>query len=269
VENLRPSPDHERIAAMLTTGELRLILLGAIARRHPAWSEIRALAAALADATGATLGFLPEGGNAVGAAWAGTTPHRGVGGRAAEARGLAASEMLGANLKGYVLVGAIESEDFAMPGSAASALGGAECVIALTPYAGAEQLGRSSFILPVAAFAETSGTWINVEGRWQSVAGAARPPGEARPGWKVLRVLANLLGIPGFDYLSSEDVREELRGALHRSSGAAAVQSAFSAGHLNGVDKVRETPIYRVDAVVRRSRPLQETRAGRAGSGTE
>jgi NADH-quinone oxidoreductase subunit G len=177
--------------------------------------------------------------------------------------------MLGANLKAYVLVGAIEAEDFAVPSRAEAALAAADCVISLTPYAGAEQRGHSTHILPIAAFAETSGTWINVEERWQSVAGAARPPGEARPGWKVLRVLANLLGVDGFGYLSSEDVRNELRGELDRTRATPVAAGAFVAGHLNGVDKVRETPIYRVDAVVRRSRPLQETHAGRAGSGIE
>jgi NADH-quinone oxidoreductase subunit G len=268
-EHLTPGPEHERIAAMLATGELRMVLLGALARRHPAWSEIRALAAALAEATGARLGYLPEGGNAVGAALAGATPHRGIGGHPVAPRGLPAAEMLGADLKAYVLVGAIESEDFAMPGRAKLALGAADCVIALTPYASTEQLADSRFILPIAAFAETSGTWVNVEGRWQSVAGAARPPGEARPGWKVLRVLANLLGVTGFDYLSSEDVRNELKGALDGMYAAPPAAGAFVAGHLNGVDKVLGTPIYRVDAVVRRSRPLQETRAGRAGSGIE
>ncbi len=128
---------------------------------------------------------------------------------------------------------------------------------------------HSTCILPVAAFAETSGTWVNVEGRWQSVAGAARPAGEARPGWKVLRVLGNLLGLPGFDYLSSEDVRDELRREIEGSTVAPRSADAFTAGHLNGVDKVHETPIYRVDAVVRRSRPLQETRAGQAAGAGE
>jgi len=269
VEDLTPGPEHERIATMLSTGALRLVLLGALARRHPAWSELHALATALAEATGARLGFLPEGGNAVGAALAGATPHRDTGGRAAQARGLPATEMLGAGLRAYVLVGAIEPEDFALPARAREALAAADCVVALTPYAGPEQRELSTHILPVAAFAETSGTWVNVEGRWQSVAGAARPPGEARPAWKVLRVLANLLGVGGFDYLSSDDVRNELRGVLDESPAPSSAPSSFTAGHLNGVDKVRETPIYRVDAVVRRSRPLQETRAGRAWSGGE
>ena len=223
----------------------------------------------MATATGARLGFLPEGGNAVGAALAGTTPHRDAGGRGVVPRGMSVAEMLGANLRAYVLVGAIEAEDFAVPSRAEAAFRAADCVLALTPYAGAEQRGHSTHMLPIAAFAETSGTWVNVEGRWQSVAGAARPPGEARPGWKVLRVLANLLGVTGFDYLSSEDVRNELKGALDGMYAAPPAAGAFVAGHLNGVDKVRGTPIYRVDAVVRRSRPLQETRAGRAGSGIE
>jgi NADH-quinone oxidoreductase subunit G len=264
IENLTPTPGHERIAALLTSGEMRVILLGSLAQRHPAWSEIRALATALAEATGARLGYLPEGGNAVGGALAGSLPHRAAAGGAVARAGLAAAEMLAANLKAWVLVGGIEAEDFAVPSRAASAFGSAPCVIALSPYAGAEQLATSTVLLPVAAFAETSGTWVNVEGRWQSVPGAARPPGEARPAWKVLRVLGNLLGLAGFEYASSEDVREELRREVDSQRAAGRSQRTFKAGHLNGVDKVYPTPIYRVDAVVRRSRPLQETRAGRA-----
>jgi NADH-quinone oxidoreductase subunit G len=134
--------------------------------------------------------------------------------------------------------------------------------VALTPYAGPEQLANSTVILPVAAYAETSGTWVNVEGRWQSVPGAARPPGEARPAWKVLRVLGNLLGLKGFEYTSSEEVRDELRAA---SGGTGAdMASSFMPGRLASVDSIRDIGIYRVDAVVRRSRPLQETRDGRA-----
>jgi NADH-quinone oxidoreductase subunit G len=269
VEGVSPGPEHERIAAMLGSGELRMVLLGAIAQRHPAWSELHALATALAGATGARLGYLPEGGNAVGAALAGATPHRGAAARELATPGLPAADMLAANLKAYVLIGGIESEDFAMPARAEAALKGAECVVALTPYAGAEQLSLSTILLPIAAFAETSGTWVNVEGRWQSAAGAARPPGEARPGWKVLRVLGNLLGLRDFEYLSSEQVRDELRREIDGFRAPDQAATDFAAGHLNGVDKVAGTGIYRVDAVVRRSRPLQETRAGRAARGAD
>jgi len=265
LEGIVPGPDHERIAGMLTQGELRLILIGALAERHAAFAEIRTLAAALAEATGARLGYLPDGGNAVGAALAGATPHRGVGGRPVANPGLPAAGMLDARLRGYLLVGGVEGADLAASSAGETALREAQCVIALTPYAGVEQRANCSVILPVAAFAETSGTWVNVEGRWQSVPGAARPPGEARPAWKVLRVLGNLLGLQGFEYLSSEEVRDELRRELDEypaGSGA----GGFVTGRLAALDVTREVGIYAVDAVVRRSRPLQETLAGRAGA---
>ncbi|MCM2312930.1 MAG: NADH-quinone oxidoreductase subunit NuoG, partial [Steroidobacteraceae bacterium] len=199
LEGIAPTAAHERIAAILSQGELRMVLLGGLAERHAASAELRALAAALAEVTGARLGFLPDGANAVGASLAGATPHRGVGGRAVARPGLAAAEMINARLRGYVLVGGIETADLGAGTAAAAALQGAECVVALTPFASDEQKAVATVILPVAAFAETSGTWVNVEGCWQSVPGAARPPGEARPAWKVLRVLGNLLGLAGFE----------------------------------------------------------------------
>ncbi len=264
LQGVVPSAEHERIAGLLAQGESRLILLGALAERHVAYSEIRALAAALAEATGATLGYLPEGGNAVGASLAGTLPHRGIGGRPVARPGLGAADMVAARLKAYVLVGGVERADLG-PGNVDAALQGAQCVVALTPYTSDEQLANSTVILPIAAFAETSGTWINVEGRWQSVAGAARPPGEARPAWKVLRVLGNLLGFAGFEYLSSDEIRDELKRELEEVP-ALAVSSAFVPGRLVSLDATREIGLYAVDAVVRRSAPLQQTREGRAGS---
>jgi NADH-quinone oxidoreductase subunit G len=266
LEGIQPGADHQKVASMLAAGDLRLILLGALAERHAAYAEIRALAAALAEVTGARLGYLPEGANAVGASLAGATPHRGVGGRAVAKPGLAAQEMINARLRGYVLVGGVETADLLPSSAIRPALQGAECVVALTPYAGAEQLEHASVILPVAAFAETSGTWVNVEGRWQSVPGAARPPGEARPAWKVLRVLGNLLGLAGFEYLSSEDVRDELRRELDGFAAETSVAGDFRPGRLAALDVTREVGIYAVDAVVRRSQPLQETRDGRAGA---
>jgi len=267
LEGVIPGPDHERAAKLLSEGGLRLVLLGAIAGRHVAFSELRALAAALAEATGARLGFLPEGGNGVGAALAGVTPHRGVGGRAVARPGLPAMEMLGARLRGYVLVGGIETADLAPSHSNEAALQAAECVVALTPYVGEQHLASSTVILPVAAFAETSGTWVNVEGRWQSVPGAARPLGQARPAWKVLRVLGNLLGLSGFEYVSSEDIRDELRRELGEYASGAAHGTSFAPGRLAAVDSSRDVGIYEVDPVVRRSRPLQETRDGQASRG--
>jgi len=267
LEGIAPTPEHERVAAMLDQGELRLILLGAIATRHAAWSELCVLAAALAEATGARVGFLPEGGNAVGAALAGVTPHRGVGGREVAKPGLPAVEMLNARLRAYLLVGGIEAADLVPSRNNEEALQAAECVVALTPYASEWHLANSTVILPVAAFAETSGTWVNVEDRWQSVPGAARPPGQARPAWKVLRVLGNLLGFGGFEYASSEEIRDELRAELGEYVLAAPGEGTYAPGRLASIDATREVGIYEVDPVVRRSRPLQETRDGRAARG--
>ena len=224
-----PGAEHERVARMLTEGELRVILLGALAERHVAYSEIRALAAALAEVTGARLGFLPEGANAVGASLAGVMPHRGAGGRAVAKPGLAAAEMIDARLRAYVLVGGIETEDL----PAVVRRRGRAAGRGLRRGADAVRRGRAAGPRdrdPAGrAFAETSGTWVNVEGRWQSVPGAARPAGEARPAWKVLRVLGNLLGLHGFDYLSSEEVRDELR-RRSASTRRAAVAGGLRAG---------------------------------------
>ncbi len=266
LDGIAPGPEHEELARLLGDGELRLVLLGGIAQRHVAWSELHALAQELATVTGARIGFIPEGGNGVGAALAGATPHRGAGGRPVARAGLSAAAMLDAGLKAYLLVGGIEGEDLALTPGVHGALRKADCVVALTPYVTDEQLANATVILPVGTFAETSGTWVNVEGRWQSVAGAARPPGEARPAWKVLRVLGNLLDLAGFDYASSEDVREELRREIEATTPAAA-ESNFAPGRLNAVDSYRPIGMYRVDPVVRRSRPLQETPEARAEAG--
>jgi NADH-quinone oxidoreductase subunit G len=176
--------------------------------------------------------------------------------------------MLTAKLKTYLLVGAIEPEHDIAAANALVALQSAECVVALSPYASAKAYAQ--VILPIGSFAETSGTYINVEGRWQSVPGAAKPVGESRPAWKVLRVLGNLLNLPGFEYVSSEQVRDELKKQLasisadarpltslgERATPLAAIRSP-SGVEGNTID--RDVPMYSVDAVVRRSTPLQLT----------
>lgn len=264
LEGIRPTQAHESVAALLAEGELRLILIGALAQRNEAYSELRALASVLAKITGARLGFLPEGGNAVGAALAGATPHRGSGGRPVVSPGLAAADMLAAKLRAYLLIGGIEREDLA---GSVSLPGKDSFVVALTPYVGEQQLEHATVILPVAAFPETSGTWVNVEGRWQSVPGAAAPPGEARPAWKVLRVLGNLLGLSAFDYVGSEEIRDELRREIGEFSSPEPHDSDFEPDRLDAADSISDFDIYQVDPVVRRSQPLQQTRIGRVEAG--
>jgi len=256
------SEAHRAIAQQLSEGGRQLILLGAQAQRDPAFVDLRVVASVLAQLTGATLGYLPEGGNAVGAHLAGVLPHRGVGGMHAPMNGFNAAEMLAAKLKAYVLLGAIEPQlDIAAPG-ALEALKASECVIALSPYATAKEFAH--VVLPIGTFAETSGTYVNLAGDWQSVPGAAQPVGEARPAWKVLRVLGNLLRLPGFEYLSSEQVLDEVRVAVAITRATASTTStrAVSAQPTQpgaASEVPGDVPIYAVDALVRRAPALQST----------
>jgi NADH-quinone oxidoreductase subunit G len=252
------SAGHRDIVDGLLGEGRRAVLLGALAVRHPAWADLRDVAAALAALTGATLSLLPEGANAAGAALAGALPHRGPAGEPVAA-GLDTVAMLSRTLPAYLLFGGVEPEaDTLLPGALAT-LRGARFVVAVTPYASEATRAYAHVLLPVGTFAETSGTYVNVEGRWQSFAGCVRPVGEARPGWKVLRVLGNLLGVEGFDYDSAEQVREELRARRPAQPAPAAVREA--GGGASG--PVAEVAPYAVDAIVRRAPALQQTRDAR------
>jgi NADH-quinone oxidoreductase subunit G len=253
-----PSAAHRDIVAALAGEGRRAILLGALAMRHPGWADLRDAAAVLAQLTGATLSLLPEGANAAGAALAGALPHRGPCGESV-APGLDLGAMLARPLPAYLLFGGVEPEADTLVPAALEALGGARLVVAMTPYASATLKSYAHVLLPIGTFAETSGTYVNVEGRWQSFAGCIRPLGEARPGWKVLRVLGTLLGLDGFDYDSSEQVREELRG---RAGAAPAPAPAREVGS-GPRGPVVDLPLYSVDAIVRRAPALQQTRDGR------
>src|SRR5882762_1513703 len=253
---------HRAAAAALVAGEKRAVWLGALAVRHPAYADLRALASAIAEVTGASFGVLAEGGNAAGAFLAGAVPHREAGGKAAGKTGLSALEMFQRTLKAYVLFGGVEPWIDSVDAESSRMLGKAEFVVAITPFANDQLREIAHVLLPIGTFAETSGTYVNLEGTWQSHNGAAQPVGEARPGWKVLRVLGNLLNLNGFEYQSSEDVREELRKLCTDSAALAYKGSHRVAQGTAGAD-VLDLSMYHVDALVRRAPSLQKTREGR------
>ncbi|HEY7888822.1 MAG TPA: NADH-quinone oxidoreductase subunit NuoG [Steroidobacteraceae bacterium] len=259
---------HRAAAAALASGEKRAVWLGALAVRHPRFADLRALAAALAQVTGAALGVLAEGANAAGAYLAGAVPHREAGGKPVSSAGLTAADMLARPLSAYLLIGGVEPWIDSPGTDAARALGQAELVVAVTPFASETLRKVAHVLLPAGTFAETSGTYVNLEGLWQSQAGAAAPVGESRPGWKILRVLGNLFGLSGFEYQSSEDVRGELTTLV----GAPTAYSAprYSGEHAiaqqpgaQSVQNVVDVPMYQVDALVRRAPSLQKTSEGR------
>jgi TonB family protein len=145
--------------------------------------------------------------------------------------------------------------------AALDAINGSELVISLTPYANASTRAYSRVILPMASFAETSGSYVNAEGRCQSFQGAGKPLGESRPGWKVLRVLGNAFQLPGFDYMDSRQVLDEvLAECAHvEPHNLQKNPDKFSSFEAQGLLRVADVPIYAVDAVVRRARALQQT----------
>ncbi len=257
---------HRGVASALLTGERRAVWLGALASRHPAYADLRALAAALAQIAGATFGSIAEGGNAAGGYLAGAVPHREAGGRPLARPGLNAREMLREPLRAYLLCGGVEPSIDTLDADSLRTLARAELVVALTPFMSRELAELAHVLLPIGTFAETSGTYVNCEGLWQSQTGAAAPVGAARPGWKVLRVLGNLLDLERFDYQSSEDVLAEARRACEGVT-PGTYQGTHTArpdrGAASGRVTVTDLPMYQTDALLRRAPSLQRTREGR------
>ncbi len=256
---------HRAIAMALRAGQRSVVLLGSQAAQHPAAATLRALAGYIAETTEANIGFLSAGANGAGGWLAGAVPHRGPAGTQAAESGLSASEMVQAQLKAYVLLGVEPELDCADSGAALSAMQAAEFVVALTPYVSATLREVAQVLLPIGTYAETAGTFINAEDRWQSFSGAVNPPGEARPGWKVLRVLGNLFGVAGFDYFSAVEVRDELA----RAASEVSVNNVVAwppverlSNEPGGVVRLADVPIYAVDGIVRRATSLQQSADG-------
>ena len=259
------------IAASLKDAKDALILLGCIAASHGAYSAVRALAATIAEATGAKLGFITSGPNAAGANLAGVLPHREIGGKARVNSGLDVSSMLDHELDAVVLVNVEPDADVRATTDAIAKLGKQKFVVALTPFISDALLDVADLLLPIGSFAETSGTYINVAGTWQSFSGVAKPVGESRPCWKVLRVLGNLTGADGFDYVTSEDVLSEFKERLGDvDCGSYEPTGQFSKA--NGKDLPADeidTPLYSVDGIVRRAHALQQTRSAKRAAGND
>jgi NADH-quinone oxidoreductase subunit G len=246
------------------------ILLGQIAQRHPRFAEIRALAASLAQATGASLGYVTEGANTAGLSLAGALPHREAGGASVAGPGASASEIIANPPRGLVLFGAEPEADFADRDAALRAAANAEFVVALSPFLGDGLNQHASVVLPMGTYAETSGTYVNAAGDWQSFNGVAQPVGDCRPGWKILRVLGNLLELPGCGYDSSTDIVAELRSKLDDDrTGELPTRQPSSSTVAPIPVAALDVPMYQVDALVRRSASLQQTQDARGDAPDE
>jgi NADH-quinone oxidoreductase subunit G len=259
--DVQPDATQRAMAELLRRGERSAVLLGNQAEAHPASATLRALGAMIAELSESRSGFVTAGANAAGAWMAGALPHRGPGGRPVERQGHNARAMLEAKLKAYILLGVEPELDCADSAAALAALRQAECVVVMTSFVSDAMKDHADVLLPVSAFSETSGTYVNAEGRWQSFPGAVAPLGEARPAWKVLRVLGNLFGAAGFDYLSSGEVRDEAaRAAAHlKPDNRADWPQPKSLSAASALVRLADVPLYAADGIVRRAEPLQHT----------
>ncbi|VWC28555.1 NADH dehydrogenase subunit G [Burkholderia lata] len=254
------SPAAQAVAQSLANGERRAVLLGNVAVRHPEFAKLHAVAKWIADNTGATFGFLTEATNTVGAHVVGALPGEG---------GLNAREAFAQPRKGYVLLNVEPEFDTADPAQALAALNQAEMVVVMSPFK--HGLDYADVLLPVAPFTETAGTYVNAEGTVQSFNGVVRPLGDTRPGWKVLRVLGSLLGLPNFEYETSEEVRlaalgdAGVAGRLSNQTSVAPVRVAANAAN-GGFERLADVPIYHADALVRRAGALHLTTAAKAAN---
>ena len=241
------------IARSLVEGKNIAVLLGNFAQQHPQAAQLQLLAQKIAAVAGGKFGFLGEAANSVGGYLAHAVPG---------AKGLNAAAMLAAPRKAYVLLNTEPELDCANPQQAMAAMAAADLVVALSAYKH-HAMEYADVLLPVAPFSETSGTFINTEGRVQSFKGTVKPQGEARPAWKVLRVLGNLLNISGFAYDNSEAVRDEVLGntAIYAklNNNLPDVGSEIVTKGASGLQRIAEVPIYSADAVVRRAVSLQKT----------
>ena len=257
---IEPGDTHADIAKSLKTGTVSSVLLGPVAMAHPEFAGVRALATLISQLSDSRMGYLPEGGNGAGAWFAGALPHREANGQAVKASGRNLGEMLRGGVKGFLLLGVEPELDCLEAKQAATAMGNAEFVVAMSAYLNPAMKDYANVLLPIAPFTETSGTFVNAEGRWQSFEGVVTPKGDARPAWKVLRVLGNLFNLSGFEYVESRQIRDEVKQLSENVK--ADNQIAWRcpetlSGTVEGIVSIVDRRDYACDGIVRRAPSLQ------------
>ena len=251
---------HTSIAQNLIDAENSCILLGVYVQEHPQAEVINWLAEQVSDITNSKWGYMTQGCNAAGNKLAGAIPNQiEVNGKATDGKN--AKQMIQEGLKGYLIHNCEPDVESLWADKALKSFQKAECVVALTSYADGRVSEYANVMLPIAGCYETSGTYINIEGRWQSFSAAVSAPGDSRPAWKVLRVLGNILELKGFDYEDSTQIHDELKEKLEQV-GEIKVDRKTPAELVvaNELESKRESlGLYRADPMVRRAQALQQT----------
>jgi NADH-quinone oxidoreductase subunit G len=255
--NLAVSAQAQKIADSLLSGSSSAVFIGSAALAHPHASDLHVLAQFIAQQTGATLGFLPVGGNAVGASLV-------------NANGAGIDSVLSGDRRAVILMNIEPDSDLPNPMQARAALAKANTVIALSAFKSTDLLEVADVILPITPFTETVSTFVNAEGRAQTVQPAVKPLGDSRPAWKVLRVLGGLLNLDGFLYNLPEEVLGDALGdnyctRLNNQSTANSVINGNLAP-LDGLERLADVNIYAGDPIVRRAPALHLTRDSKRGN---
>ncbi len=268
IDAVETSNQAQQIFDSLKNSKQASLLLGALVDAHPQASAIRALSNFIAQACGINFGIIAQSGNSAGAWLAGVVPHRLPAGKENTKPGMDVAQMISQKRLVYVLFNLEPEFDFSNMPAVTEAMEEADFVVIFTPYFTDDMREYADVILPIATFAETDGTYVNTEGRWQSISKAVPAPGDARPGWRVLRVLANKLGYEDMLYQNSQEVRDELKALCVDITSFSSDLVNTNSVNINGVGskedenklyRVSSTPIYAVDNVVRRADSLQAT----------
>ena len=252
---------HRRYAATLAGASRSVIVVANEIGRHSARGQLLALVNTLATLTDSRLGCLTEGANSAGAWLAGAVPHRGPGGARVAQPGATALGQWATPLSAYLVLGFEPDADLAQPALAGAALAQAQCVVALSAYVTPTLESLASVLLPIALHAENEGSFVNANGAWQTFNSVAKPPGDARPAWKILRVLGEQLGLDGFDAVTCADVSQELAeiaADLPVGAPCERLLTAPLAPHTAALEILISVPMYSVDPLVRRAAALQQ-----------
>ncbi len=259
------------IAAQMLDAKESILLLGQLAQSSPQASSFRALASLINQHSNIKFGFVPDAANTNGAWLAGVLPHRSTGG-VSTTTGQHAAQAITQQRGTYLFWGVEPEYDYSNPEAAQRAVSGAATVIAANAFVTNKMKEYADILLPISTSYETSGTFVNAEGSWQSFRAASRMPGDARPGWKVLRVLANLAEQEGFEYTASTEVRNECQQVIEAAnnsdfSNKIGLLSKYSTVEraADGLQRVATVNSYQTDGLVRRAAALQQTDIAKQG----
>ena len=263
INGVEMSESSKQIAQLLHQHQNTTVLIGNVMQQHFDYASLRAMAYWLAKLTDSKFGYVALASNAAGASLLGALPHRGIMSEEMPEPGLDWVQMVQSPRKVYLLMGLEPEWDCALPAATLQALSQAESVISLASFSSERAQEYCDWMLPLACYAESEGTKVNIEGRWQGYSKVVYPDVDVKDGWKILRKLANELDLNGFEYYSVDDVRQELGEQIDSSIAFSNDLQTMPEIEITRFDendmlRIGSVPIYSIDSLVRRAPSLQQ-----------